>query len=371
MRKLGCLLFAITFSAPSTGASMYPLEAADSQRVAFDEQAGGEAAAEISADAVPADFGQAESDYGDDCSGCNTCRQPLFSYTRCCPKGCQDGCGCPHEKLLGLISKTDHSFDDFISPISNPLFFEDPRQLTEARLIYARHNIPDGTPVLQGGYANYYAMQIRARLTERLSLVAAKDGYIELNTPGTGRAEGWADVAAGLKYTVFRNPERKFLLSTGAVYEIDMGRHEVFQGRGDGEFHFFLSGAKQFGCRTHWISGSGFRIPLDHTDRSQMWYWSNHFDYKLTNMLYGLVEFNWFHWLRSGDGDLGTTGFEGLDLMNLGSAGVAGNDIVSCCVGGKLKPYRDVEIGAGWEFPLTQRDDILEDRFYADFILRY
>jgi hypothetical protein len=214
-------------------------------------------------------------------------------------------------------------------------------------------------------------MQARARLTDRISFIATKDGYIDIDTPGTGHSEGWADVAAGLKFTVFRNPERKFLLSTGMTYEIDMGRHEVFQGRGDGEFHFFLSGAKQLGCRAHWISGAGVRVPTDHTARSQMAYWSNHFDYQVTQMLYGLVEFNWFHWLRSGDGDLGTTGFEGLDLINLGSTGVSGNDIATCAVGGKLKPYNNVEIGSGYEFPMTERKDILEDRFYADLIIRY
>jgi len=353
-------------------ASLYPLEGQDGHTVASDEQTA-EPAPDIDTEAISSEYASEGSNCGscDSCCGCGDCCSPLLSYTACCPPGCWDGCGCASEKLLGLVSRTDYCFNDFISPISNPLFFEDPRQLSEARLIYAHHIIPDSAPVLRGGDVNYYAMQLRARLTDRLSLIATKDGYIELDSPGTGHVEGWADVAAGLKYTVFRNPERKFLLSTGMVYEIDMGRHEVFQGGGDGEFHFFLTGGKQFGCRTHWISGAGVRIPTNHTDRSQMAYWSNHFDYQFTNMVYGLVEFNWFHWLRSGNGDLGTDGFEGLDLMNLGSTNVAGNDIVSCCVGSKLKPYRNVEIGAGWEFPLTQRDDILEDRFYADFILRF
>lgn len=378
MRAYRWFLVAACLGTTPANASLYPLEGAITTKVAFEDPDADAPAPEIATDEVTSHYAQGE---GCGCNGggggcgscgeCNSCCTPLLSYTSCCPDGCWDGCGYPQDRLLGVIRRSDYCFNDFISPISNPLFFEDPRQLSEVRMIYAHHIIPDDVPVLQGGDANYYAMQIRARLTDRLSLVANKDGYIELDTPGTGHTEGWADVAAGLKYTVFRNPQRKFLLSAGAIYEIDMGRHEVFQGRGDGEFNFFVSGAKQFGCRTHWISGAGFRIPTNHTDRSQMWYWSNHFDYQFTNMLYGLVQFNWFHWLRSGDGDLGTNGFEGLDLINLGSTGVSGNDIVTCALGGKLKPYRNVEAGLGWEFPITERRDILEDRFYADLILRY
>jgi hypothetical protein len=372
MRILWMAWLALGFAALQAEASMFSMEsAAESQELA-DESAPPAPDPEIADDSLASEYAaECSGCADDDCGCCDGCIPPLFSYTCGCPEGCWDGCGCPNEKLFGLVAKSDYCFNSFISPISNPLFFEDPRQLSEVRFIYAHHIIPGDVPVLQGGHANFYAMQARARLTERVSLIATKDGYIDMDTPGVGDSDGWADVAAGLKFTVFRNPERQFLLSTGMVYEIDMGEHQVFQGRGDGEFHFFVTGGKQFGCRTHWLSASGFRIPADHTARSQMWYWSNHFDYQFTDMLYGLVEFNWFHWLRSGDGDLGTNGFEGLDLMNLGSTGVAGNDIVTCAVGGKAKPYRNMEIGAGWEFPLTQRRDILEDRFYADLIIRY
>ena len=50
----------------------------------------------------------------------------------CCEE-CREGlCG-------GWILPSDHCFDDFISPMTNPVFVEDPRTLTEARLIYLRH----------------------------------------------------------------------------------------------------------------------------------------------------------------------------------------------------------------------------------------
>ena len=75
----------------------------------------------------------------------------------------------------GLIAPSDHAFDDFISPMTNPVFFEDPRTLTEARFIFINHHVPDG---LGGGDVQLFALQLRAALTENLSFIATKDGYI-------------------------------------------------------------------------------------------------------------------------------------------------------------------------------------------------
>jgi hypothetical protein len=135
------------------------------------------------------------------------------SYVDCC-HGHECCGGCP-DLLCGCVAPSDHCFDRFISPISNPLFFEDPRQLSELRFIYAHHIIPEDTPVLGSGDANYYAMQARVRLADRLSLIATKDGYIDMESNGTGDADGWADVAAGLKYTLLRDVQQRLLASGG------------------------------------------------------------------------------------------------------------------------------------------------------------
>jgi hypothetical protein len=159
------------------------------------------------------------------------------------------------------------------------------------------------------------------------------------------------------------------IISVGTTYEIDLGEHQVFQGRGDGEFHFFLTGGQEILDNVHFLSGSGFRIPTDHTARSQMWYWSNHLDYEFRPGWYAVTELNWFHWMRSGEAL--AANFEGGDLFNLGSTDVAGNDIVTAAVGGRWKPSPRVEIGCAWEFPLTEREDLLDDRLYTDLIVRY
>ena len=61
---------------------------------------------------------------------------------RCCAGLC-DKCDCFNDRrrLLGMLP-SDHCFDSFISPISNPFFFEDPRSLTEVRGIFLENSLP-------------------------------------------------------------------------------------------------------------------------------------------------------------------------------------------------------------------------------------
>ena len=59
-----------------------------------------------------------------------------------------------------------------------------------------------------------------------------------------------------------------------------------------------------------------------------------------------------------------------MDIINLGSTGVAGNDIVTGAVGMKYKPSVYQEIGVAWEVPVTDRRDILENRLTVDWIVR-
>lgn len=118
----------------------------------------------------------------DQTSACNSCDSACDSgcglfkgFGKC---GCDSACdsrGCDCGLLgLGIVKKSDTCFNDFISPISNPTYFEDPRNLSELRFIYLHHEVPAAAA---GGQINAVAMQFRARLTERLSLIATKDGY--------------------------------------------------------------------------------------------------------------------------------------------------------------------------------------------------
>ena len=280
--------------------------------------------------------------------------------TACCDAGCDDSW------TLSLFAPSDHCFDDFISPMTNPVYFEDPRTLSEARLIFLTHKVPAAA---LGGRVNIVALQLRAALNDRLSIIATKDGFA--TSDNTLIQDGWLDINVGLKYNLYRDAACGQLLSAGVTYEAPFGSPQTQQGNGDGVFNLFTTGGTRIGQQGHWISTGGFTLAANPAVESDFAYWSNHFDRRLGDSIaYGFTEFNWYHWTRSGASTV-VPGVEGLDLFNLGSTGVAGNDIVTGAFGVKLKPSNHTELGVAWELPLTDRRDILDNRLTADFIIRY
>lgn len=148
------------------------------------------------------------------------------------------------------------------------------------------------------------------------------------------------------------------------------GSADALANLGDGDIHFFLSGGAEIFDGAHWLSGTGVRIPLDSTWGTQLWYWSNQWDYELPGHIYPLVGINWFHWMKDAGNDV-TGGITSIDLIDLPTARVAGNDVVTGLIGMKWKPRGRLEFGGGFELPLTERTDILDSRAYVDVILRY
>lgn len=269
------------------------------------------------------------------------------------------------DKLLGIFAHSDPCFNDFISPMTNPVFFEDPRTLTEARFIFLDHQLPNA---LGGDHVQVWAMQARLALTENLSIIATKDGFIVSDSPLLN--DGFADVAAGLKYNIYKDVENQVIASVGATYEIPIGTTRSLQGNGDGEFHLFASAGAELWEGAHWVTGSGFRLPANRAVENQMWYWSNHIDQQLGQSgIYLFHETNWYHYISSA-GAFGAP-IGGGDLFNLGSVGMAGENMVTGAYGVKYKPADNMEIGVAYEIPYSSRKDLLEDRINVNFIVRF
>jgi hypothetical protein len=206
-------------------------------------------------------------------------------------------------------------------------------------------------------------------VTENLSIIAPRLGYLQVNQQGGGAPQGFMSAPVGFKYNFIRDVDRQLLVSAGMTYFIK-GAGGAFANFGDGDYHFFLTGGKQIFDYGHWLSGTGFRIPGNSNWGTQMFYWSNQWDYELPGHIYPLVGVNWYHWMRSAGNNF-TNGITGLDLLNLPTSGVAGRDAVTSVVGLKWKPSVNVELGGGYEYRLTQNADILNNRVYADVIFRY
>ena len=301
----------------------------------------------------------------------------MNTASTCTGSGCGAIC-CGMSGLLGgLLKPSDHCFDDFISPMSNFIFFEDPRTLTEARAIFFHHQLPDriGTLGLPGGEVQLYALQLRFALSERLSLIAVKDGFIVTNFNNAPLNnlldDGWADVTAGLKYNLLRDPQAGRLLSAGLTYEIPIGSQRTLQDIGDGEFHAFVSGGQRlWNGLAHYLTTVGFRFPVDGGVQSSAIHWSNHFDVKLTERIYAFSEYVWWHWTDSANNGL-PLGVSGQDAFNFSSTNVAGNDLLTQSVGVKYKASGNSEFGVAYEFPLSNFKDIIDDRLQVELILRY
>ena len=279
--------------------------------------------------------------------------------------------------LGNLIKPSDHCFDDFISPMSNFIFFEDPRTLTEARAVFFHHELPDsiGTLGLPGGDVQLYAVQLRFALSERLSVIAVKDGFIVADIDGgpldSLLNDGWADVAAGLKYNLLRDACFGHLLSAGFTYEIPIGSQRALQDIGDGEFHLFVSGGRRlWDGLGHYLGAVGYRFPVDGGVQSSAIHWSNHLDVKLTDRFYVFTENIWWHWIDSANTGL-PLGVSGQDAFNFSSTNVQRNDLVTQSVGVKCKPSGKTELGVAYEFPLTDFKDIIDSRLQVELILRY
>ncbi len=258
----------------------------------------------------------------------------------------------------------------------NFVHFEDPRTLTEIRPIYVYHRTPRrvGTLGVPGGDIHLWAAQIRLALTERLSLIATKDGYIVEKIRDGALDDllddGWAAVTMGLKYNVCRDACRGRLASVGFTYELPIGSRKALQDIGDGEFHLFASAAQRLhGGNAHYMTAFGVRLPVDNDVQTTSIHWSNHFDLRLTDTVYFVSEGVWYHWTDSAKNGL-PLGVAGQDLFNLSATNVTGNDLISKNFGLKYKPNRNVEFGVAWEFPLTGREDVLKDRLQVDLILR-
>ena len=298
---------------------------------------------------------------GCNCGTCN-CQTPV-----CSCESCQTCTLCDRIPLLNRFP-SDRCFEDFVMPVSNPVWSIDPRSLTYVRGIFINQMIDSQTPVLGAGDMQVYALQLGVALNERLSVIAVKDGYNTLQTRGIGNRTGWSDIGLGLKYVLVRDVENQFLLSGGLIYEATNGSSRVFQGNGDSVWTPYLSIGKQIGCG-HLIASTGYHVPGDTAEESQSIYYSVHYDHPVTSKLSALAELNGIVYTKSGQAL--PLNIEGGDWINLGSSSVAGNNVLTFAFGADYRFNKCLSFAAAWEFPLSNRKDLLDSRTTATLTLMF
>jgi hypothetical protein len=269
--------------------------------------------------------------------------------------------------------------DQTISPVSNPIYFEDPHITSEVRPIFMYHSLPDtfdfsGGSAPLGGHVEVYAVQLRYALTERLGIIATKDGYIAMKPDHTlGHSYGWADLAAGLKYAVFDDREHEWIVTPGFTFAIPTGSTDVEQGRGSGEWNLFVSGEKGI-QNFHVIGNVGFRIPNDFNENTSQAHYSLQLDYRVCQYFVPFFAVNAYTILSDGDHKLLNAvnlNTEMYDLINFGSTEAKGTTQTTVGGGFRSRVLSDLDIGFAYEAGVSDPVGIFENRVTVDVIWRF
>jgi hypothetical protein len=213
-------------------------------------------------------------------------------------------------------------------------------------------------------------MQLNVAITDRLTFIADKDGYARIDPRQGAQTNGWLDLAAGFKYTIIRDVDNQFLFTAGLMYEMPSGSSEVFQSQGSGILTPFFTYGKQFCEHWHFMGTDGYCCALDQHENSSFFYNSFHLDREIDGWFYPLVEANWFYYTQGGNVLPRALG-EGDSLLNLGTRGMAGRQLLSTAFGARFKISESVIAGAAYEVPLSDYKGILNNRVTVELTLRY
>lgn len=278
------------------------------------------------------------------------------------------------------LFESDHGFDNFISPVSSPFFAEDPRSLTELRPIFLWQSAPNSNSIYRGGDVYFAGLQARVAITERLSFVLNKVGWVwnDPRNPSSGITSdnGIAEIWLGPKYTFWRDDRTGTLMAAGLTFQIPSGSRKVQQDTGNLSLSPYLSFAQNLNFLPagwgsfNFMSTTGYNFGTD-SQRTNYFYSTFHLDYDLGGLrkIYPMIELTWVNYTRAGKARDLT--FEGRDLINFGSTGVNGHNDLTMAAGVRYKFNEAIQTGIAAQFPIGGRRDLADFRLTVDMIFRF
>ncbi|HTY19736.1 MAG TPA: hypothetical protein VMH82_18595 [Myxococcota bacterium] len=272
-------------------------------------------------------------------------------------------------------------YEGFVPPMTNPFLFEDPFITTGISAWGLWHQFPNSS-ILEGGHLWGAAAQARVAITDRIAFIATKDGWIDFDPrlDLMNHSQGFANLGFGLKGALIDRPDIPFILTPSLRVEVPTGSADVLQGMDGSVLIPGLSAAWGYD-RFHAIGMVGGQVPIDTNAKSTSFIYYLHLDYAVHPHIVPFVELAGYHYTDGGNGEsevrlahgqhvevgtafslLGIPGQEGYDYTNLGSPGVAGNNIIVGALGLRVPVNRHVILGASWEHVLTNREDVIRQR---------
>jgi len=248
----------------------------------------------------------------------------------------------------------------FVHPLTSPYVHEDSFITTDLRAWYVMHEFTAGSPIGSGD-ASVIAVQARVALTDRLQLVAYKDGYLEIDTPGLDDS-GFNNIAAGLKWNFYRDWTTGTHASAGIGYELALGDEEVLQDYD--EWRLWLSGNQAFGAM-HLGATFNYFVPGGEEglfEPAKRISWHVHADYRLNDNFSPVLEINGYKTL---DDEPGSAPFSGVDVANIGGEG---EDVITAGVGGEWRFSERLAARLAYESPLTDNLDLFGYRWTLSLV---
>ena len=287
------------------------------------------------------------------------------------------------DRLHGILGeqgewfKSDHAFDGFISPVTNPFLFEDPRSLTEIRPIFIYQRIPNNQKDFLGGNVSFFGTQARLAITERLSFTINKLGGVWLNPNSASPIDGdggFAEVWFGPKYTFVRDFDTGSLLAGGLQFQVPVGSKDVFQNSGGLSIVPYATYGRKLFKDFSWGSfntlvNGGYSFATSRA-RSDYLYVNGHLDWDVMNWgrFYPLLETTYT--VTTSNGNSYPIGAEGRDLFNFGGQ-AKGHGLWTGAAGARFKITENAQLGGAFEVPLAGNRDLFRYRVTFDFILRF
>ena len=281
--------------------------------------------------------------------------------------------------LYGADTAATTWLDNTISPVANPIFFEDPRITSEVRPIYMYHFLPTtidyyGGKAALGGQVQVMAVQLRYAVNDRLAIISTKDGYIEFQPDHTlAHHYGFADVAAGLKYALISDPDAQLIVTPGFTIILPTGSTDVYQGYGGAEWNIFLSAEKGFN-NFHITGNAGFRLPDNFAEQTAQLHYSLQLDYYANQYFIPFFAANGYTILSDGNRNLiqgVPLNTELYDLINAGSTAARGTTQLTVGGGVRSRLLNNVDVGVSYEAGVVDPVGIFEGRVTADVIWRF
>jgi hypothetical protein len=281
-------------------------------------------------------------------------------------------------------------FEGFEEPIVAPYLFEDPFITTNAVPVFIWHDFPEQS-VFDGGATYVAALQVRVALTDRVAIIATKDGYAwnRNDNPLLDDSQGFMNLAAGVKVALWQDREAGQIVSGVLRIEVPTGSSDQYQGYGDGMVLPSLTGALRTGP-VRWMGDLGAQIPLNSAEQSSSLFYHLYAGLDVTPWVQPFAQLSGLYWMQSGNGELpirlktggtldlstvqgalGTGRFEGADVANLGSEGVDNLDLLTAAIGVHVPLAEHVTFSVAYERPITNPTGIFQQRITSAVVLEF